>query len=71
MGYGGKRLWVRASRTRRVGLENKRVRVRGQQIRTREGKGEVKGGGWGSILAEEHPAGVEMEFFKCSGIERR
>lgn len=59
--YGGKRLGVMANRGGRVGAKNKRVRVRGQEIRTREGKGKVKGGGWGSILVKEHPAVVEME----------
>lgn len=54
-----------------MGVENKRVGVRGQEIRTREGKGKVKGGGWGSILAKEHPAVVEMEIWKGSGIVRR
>lgn len=61
MNYGGKRLGVIANRRGRVGAENKRVRVRGQEIRTREGKGKVKGGEWGSILVKEHPAVVEME----------
>lgn len=59
--YGGKRLGVRVNRKGWVGVENKRVRVRGQEIRTREGKGKMKGGGWGSILLKEHPAVVEMK----------
>lgn len=61
MNYGGKRLGIRVSRKGWVGGDNKRVRVRGQEIRTREGKGEVTGGGRGSILVKEHPAAVEME----------
>lgn len=52
-----------------MGVENKRVRVTGQEIRTREGKGKVKGGGRGSILVKEHPAVVEMKI--GSGTERR
>lgn len=54
-----------------MGVENKRVRVRGQEIRTRGGKGKVRGGGWGSILVKEHPAVVEMEIWKGSGIVKR
>ena len=53
----------------KVGVENKRVRVRGQEIRTREGKGKVKGGERGSILVKEHPAVVEMKI--GSGTVRR
>lgn len=71
MSYGGKRLGVRVNGRVRVGVENNRVRVRGQEIRTREGKGRVKRGGWGSILEWEHPAVVEMEIWKGSGIARR
>lgn len=67
---GGKRLGVRANRRGWAGVENKRVRVRGQEIRTREGKGKVKGGGRGSILVEEHPAVVEMKIWKGSGTVR-
>lgn len=54
-----------------MGVENKRVRVKGQEIRTRKGKGKVKGGGRGSILLKEHPAVVgEIEIWD-SGIVRR
>lgn len=70
MNYGGKRLSVRANRRGRLGVENKRVRVRGQEIRTREGKGKVKGGRWGSILVKEHPSVIEMEVWKGSGTVR-
>ncbi len=71
MNYGGKRLGVRANRSGWVGVENKRVRVRGQEIRTREGKGRVTEGEWGSILVKEHPAVVGMEIWKGSGIVRQ
>ena len=53
----------------KVGVENKRVRVRGQEIRTRGGKGKVKGGERGSILVKEHPAVKEMKI--VSGTVRR
>lgn len=54
-----------------MGAENNRVRVRGQEIRTREGKGKVKGGKRGSVLVKEHPAVTEMEVWKSSGTVRR
>ena len=54
-----------------MGVENTRVRVRGQEIRTREGKGKVRGGGRGSILVKEHPAAVEMKICKGSGGVKR
>lgn len=51
-----------------MGLKNKRVR--GQESRTGEGKGKVKGGRLGSILVKEHPIVIEIEAWKGAGTER-